>query len=1120
MLSRILSCVLLSAALVQASQQSLIFEPNLGQRAGKSAFLARSPGLDAELAPTGALIRNGDSAPVRLRFHGAASSLEPKPEQSLSSHSTHIGARTIRAPHYRRVRFPSIYPGIDAIWYGNGSSLEYDLEIAPGADPSRIRLAIEGTRSMRIDDGGNLVVNASGREMIQQRPHAYQQRDGQRVEIGCRYALRGATVRFEVDAYDRSRPLIIDPVLVPFGHYFKKSAVDARGNVYVVQPAEGIGSSEAVTVYKYLRNGTPVFAVTFPSLVYSLQHWGSYISIAVGLDESIYVGGSTNGSHTTRAALQPNPGGGIDGFVAKIDARGSGLVWSTYLGGTGADGVADLAVDAAGNVHVVGSTSSPDFPTRNALQTSLRGTTDMFLAKIDSNGTALAYSTYLGGPGGFSYLHSIALDSTGNLYAGGTTTSSSFPVSNAFQPVKGASSDGVLLRLAPHATGTPSVVWATYYGSALNESADRVVVDRTGFLYFMINNAGPLPELNPITRFRGGGDVYVAKMNPNGSQLIYATYLGGTGGELGRGLAVDSTSSLWVSCYTTSADYPIVDPPRDSMRFGPTGGGLSKIAPAGNVLLTSFFTASGPEPFGDIALDPDGSPYVAGTKLDRDESTPYFVGPIPDGISFGGVGIQWVRVPGTVVYEIQLTSGADVVYFAGVDAKAGVLTGENLFPNLDIQLPSGNYVARIRACQSRELVIGQGYKSCGEPVYRMFSVQDDQSTLGAAVTSPPDSSTLTGPGALFTVAFSNFARRSEFRVTRNGETVFHTGALRNTTSESFYYTFEAAGLHEAQARICGVTPSCGPWSTPVRFTVSSPPAPIGAPLPVTVTTAPGSVNVSWTAVPNAELYTVQVVQPSGGPAHGPFTVASRRVAGTSATILAPAGAAGVTVKACNPNGCSVFSPGVLVTIPGPDPASPILGYQIDSSVNPDPFAAFSWSRIPGDDGTNTTYRLYVQDLARQTVALDVYSTGTFYVTRLAGSGTVYSAQAVAIRNGVSIPGAAIPFIQRTGGAQSPAITFPSYNGSIRSYLARIGWTSVPGAFLYEYFVTRPGIGSPAFHGVASGTSVPVPMEPIGGSPTVYDAIVRACTGGTGPSNCTWGPWSIFETGVGRFTVTP
>lgn len=1119
MLSRILSYVLLFAALVQASQQALIFEPNLGQRPGGSAFLVRSPGLDAELAPAGALIRTGDSAPVRLRFAGAAESIAA-PEERLSSHSTHIAARTIRAPHYRRVRFASIYPGIDAVWYGNGSSLEYDLEAAPGADLSRIRIEIEGTRSVRLDESGNLVMRAGSREMIQKKPRAYQEKGGKPVEVGCRYVLRGTSARFEVDAYDRSERLIIDPVLVPFAHYFKKSAVDARGNFYVVHPAEGNGSAEAITVYKYLRNGTPLFAVSFTSLIYSHQRWGSYVSIAVGSDETIYVAGSTNGSHTTRSALQPNPGGDVDGFVAKIDARGSGLVWSTYLGGSGTDYVSSLALDAAGNVHIAGSTSSTDFPTRNAIQGSLRGSSDMFFAKIDTNGTGLAYSTYLGGPGGASYLHSIALDTSGNLYAGGSTSSPSFPVSNAFQPAKGTGSDGVLLRLAPHSTGTPTVVWATYYGSALDETADRVSVDRQGFLYFMINNAGPLPVLNPITAYRGL-DVYVAKMHPGGAQLVYATYLGGSAGEHGRGLAVDEQSSLWISCLTYSTDYPVVAPPRNAIQTGPPSGALSRLSPAGNQLLTSFYTDWGAtgEPFGDISLDLDGNPQAGGSKVDRDESTPYFVSPRPDAITSGSLYLSWIAVPGTVVYEIRVTLGPDVVYFAGWDAKAGVWTGDNLYPSLLIDLPPGQYVARVRACRSREMVIGEGYKNCGEGVHRIFSVAPLVSTSTSGITSPASGAVLTGAGALFNASVTA-SDLVEFRVSRNGQTVYHTGSSALGFNLPFYYAFDATGPHDAQTRGCNsFSKVCGAWSAPMAFTVSAPPAPAAAPGQVTVNETPGRVSVSWAPVSGATLYTVQVVQPSSGPGGGALTVASQRTETTAASLPAPSGAVGIVVKACNANGCGPWSQGVHLTIPGPNPAVPVLGYQIDGALNNDPFAAFSWSRVPGDDGTNTTYRLYVQDLARQAVALDVFTGGTFHVTRLTGSGRAYAAQVIAIRNGVELRGGVLVFVQAAGSARAPNMTSPSYNGTVRSYIAGIGWSAVPGAFLYEYYVTRPGIGSPAFHGYATGTSVPVPMEAIGGSPTLYDSIARACVGGTGPADCTWGPWSIFETGIGRFTVT-
>ena len=325
-------------------------------------------------------------------------------------------------PTYAKVQYQDVYPGVDLVYYGNQRQLEYDLVVGPGADPAAIALSFEGVKGLRIDAQGDLVLDTPGGEVRQHKPLVYQEVDGVRREIAGAYVLNAERqVGFQVAAYDASQPLIIDPVLV-YSTYLGGGgggghgiAVDASGNAYVTGFT---ASTDFPTASPFQGTFGGLILIAFvtqldaagSALVYSTYLGGSGFivfdqgtGIAVDASGNAYVTGNTNSTDfPTASPFQPAFGGGSfpgDAFVTKFNAAGSALVYSSYLGGTGTDAGQDIALDTAGNAYVSGVTDSTDFPTASPFQAANAGSDDAFVTKFNAAGSDLVYSTYLGGSG-------------------------------------------------------------------------------------------------------------------------------------------------------------------------------------------------------------------------------------------------------------------------------------------------------------------------------------------------------------------------------------------------------------------------------------------------------------------------------------------------------------------------------------------------------------------------------------------------------------------------------------------------------------------------------------------------------------------------------------------------
>jgi Beta-propeller repeat/Abnormal spindle-like microcephaly-assoc'd, ASPM-SPD-2-Hydin len=541
-------------------------------------------------------------------------------------------------PTYAKVKYEGIYSGIDLVYYGNQRGLEYDFVLQPGANPGAIRLGIDGASKLRFDRG-DLVVSSPGGDVRLRRPYSYQAVNGTKREVSSHYIMnKKHEVGFRIASYDRSRPLIIDPLLA-YSTYLGGStddyalaiAVDSGGNAYVTggttstdfptanafQSAYSGGSSNAF-VTKINADGS--------ALVYSTYLGGSSDfnfgqSIAVDSAGSVYLTGAT-GAHDfpTVNPIQPTNHGIRDAFVTKISPDGSALVYSTYLGGSGDDYGWGIAVDSAGNAHVTGDTPSRDFPVLKALQPTFHegANFNSFVSEINADGSALIYSTYWGGSGGEGGSR-VAVDPAGNTYVGGYTFSPDFPTVNAIQPTYAGNVDAYLTKLS--ADGQ-KVFYSTFLGGSGFEYGWDVAVDSSGNAYMtgftQSTNFPTAHALQPTNH--GGTDAFVAKINASGNAFVYSTYLGGSNTDLGAAIAADSGGNAYVGGYTKSNDFPTVD------AIQPTNHGgfdsfVAKISGDGSALLYSTYLGgkanesifdAGYRDVG-IAVDSEDSAYVTGT---------------------------------------------------------------------------------------------------------------------------------------------------------------------------------------------------------------------------------------------------------------------------------------------------------------------------------------------------------------------------------------------------------------------------------------------------------------------------------------------------------------------------
>ena len=549
-------------------------------------------------------------------------------------------------PNFARVRYQELYPGVDLVFYGNQRQLEYDLVVAPGTDPGVIRMKFDGVDSLRLDSAGNLVLDAGQGEIRQHRPIVYQERDGVRQSVDGRYIIQAHhRVAFEIASYDTRRPLIIDPVLT-FATYlgtpgedlfglsataasatYPAVAVDPQGNVYltgfnggtaaqfppypaVILTAQGIGGGTQVFVVKMNSAGT--------ALAYSVVFGGGGPDvgggIAVDTSGNAYVTGFTNSTAfpITASAPQSSLHGPTNAFVAKVNAAGNALAYSTYLGGSGSDWGRAIAVDHSGNAYVTGTaleSAGTNFPLVNPISSTPAAG---FLTEVNSTGTAFVYSTFLSAGIGYG----ITLDSSADAYVTGSTGTVASPSPSQAYVLKvnegGSGIDFGPVLLGSVGTGLQSIG----FGIALDAQGDVYVTGMTNDPHF------PVTAGAAQTTYGGGlTDAFAAKLGPTGAlPPIYATYIGGIGSnilpERGSGIAVDASGDAYVAGTTQCIGFPVTSPISGALNGSPAV--LMKGSLSGSTSTWSPTSLAGNfDQVTALAFDPGGDTLYAGaTALD------------------------------------------------------------------------------------------------------------------------------------------------------------------------------------------------------------------------------------------------------------------------------------------------------------------------------------------------------------------------------------------------------------------------------------------------------------------------------------------------------------------------
>ncbi len=622
-----------AAAVSRYLQSPISFEVNQGQTHDEVRFLARGAGYSLfltatevvfSLLPTTAVspvVGDSEGVPsptvIRTSLVGANRDPGMSAESRLAGASHYLTGKdparwTRNVGRFGKVRYQGVYPGIDALYYGNQQEMEYDFLVSPHADPRQIRLRFQGVDALHLDETGNLILSAGNTRLVHRKPIAYQEIDGQRRSVESRYRLLSDhQVEFEVGAYDRTRALTIDPVVVYQARFGGANdelgfgiAVDAKGYIYVTGRTNSLDYPTTPAPLQSQHGGGTTTTQPFrpydifvskinPTenvFVYSTYLGGSGEDtgkgIVVDTDGSAVIAGTTQSTDFPLAgAWQAERSGGSDAFVAKLSADGGSLIYSSYLGGGSDETANGIALDAGNNAYVTGHTTSPDFPvTPGALQSVPEGTNTGFVTKVDAEG-AIRYSTYI--PDSY-YGYTIAVDREGAAYVAGARTDETNGYISKISPT----GDALIYQKYPEFTSYPIAL----------------TLDNEGSAYIV----GSSDQVTRINTYRGPyySKFFICKLDPSGTTYRYCNFAGyaGDGVESGpgqtlTGIAVDERGNAYVSGGASIYGAFV-------QTFNPAGNEVTMKSVAG---LDSQTNSAGK----GITLDAAGGIHITGTYSDR-----------------------------------------------------------------------------------------------------------------------------------------------------------------------------------------------------------------------------------------------------------------------------------------------------------------------------------------------------------------------------------------------------------------------------------------------------------------------------------------------------------------------
>jgi hypothetical protein len=648
---------------------TILLKPN------EAALALLSPGQGAGLAEEAKAQSRPSTRVLRMRIEGANPAARATALQRLPGISNYFIGNDpshwhTHIPTYKQVQFEHIRPGVNLVYYGNQSQLEYDFVLSPGVQPESLRLSFEGSDAA-IDERGDLVFTSMEGQVAFRRPVAYQfdkSNPAKKHFLAASYVLKGRNrISFAVPEYDPHQSLVIDPYLY-YSTYLGGSggdagnaiALDSLNDAYVTGSTSSTnfptsGSSATAPPYQKSYGGDTDAFVTMlrydgQAIIYSTYLGGNNYDtgngIAVDSSNDAYVVGSTSSANfptTPSNVFQPSFGGNTDAFVSKLDPSGSTLLYSSYLGGSDVDYGNAIALDPSGNAYVTGYTESTNFPTVNPIQSGNKGNGDAFVAEVSRNGTYLVYSTYLGGSSADSG-QGIAADSGGNAYVVGYTFSANFPTFNPYQGASGGSVDAFLSVLTAGGSG---FVTSTYLGGTGDDRGWAIALDAQRNIYVTGSTLTPCTPAsttttlcNPSSTFpttAGAFQTYSTKQAPGysaafvtkfvfpGTNLAYSTLLAGSLTDSASGIAVDSSGNAYVTGYTQSNDFPTANAPQAGIAGGTCGPNpcpdafITEVNGLGSALVYSTYLGGTAADFGNgIAVDSNTNAYVVGTTDSSD----------------------------------------------------------------------------------------------------------------------------------------------------------------------------------------------------------------------------------------------------------------------------------------------------------------------------------------------------------------------------------------------------------------------------------------------------------------------------------------------------------------------
>jgi hypothetical protein len=653
----------------------LYFIPNQGQTDAGTLFYAKTPGYTLRLTRGGLVLGE-----TRMRLDNARSGVEVEAIDPADYYVSYFYGRSesdwrAGLPTSRAVLYREVYEGVDLKVYGTAQTVEYDWIVRPGAGPDQIRFGYDDSVQTRLERDGGIVVKSAAGELEHRKPRAYQIVDGTRVEVQAAFrALGNADYGFELGPYDRTRELVIDPLVLVFSTYLGGRTmdnawgigIDPTGAIYVAGYTDSIDfpplKAQKPRMDAYITKFAPdgkslVFSTFFP-----IGTWGFILDTAVAervladpaalrgrhlngvtLDSFLhsgaalfkvdpsgaaYLSGTTsNENFPAKNAYQPNYGGGwYDGFFLKLAPNGKSLVFSSFLGGPHEESVEALAIDAQGSLYLGGLKGSifRGLPI-NQGGVLVGGGADVYIIKFKADGKTKVYEKDMGIAGWFfNSIADLKVDAAGAAYVIGSTGNLNLPVQNAFQKKYGGGlADMFVFKLAPSGV---VYEYCSYLGGPNFEVGCSIDVDGQGAAYITGYTYGTIPVKNAFRKSRmGDADVFLAKVNPNGKTLGYATYLGGEGTDIPFDIKVDAEGHALIVGETTSASFPVKDALK-AAKSGTWDGFLTAFSRDGRSLyFSTLFGGSYSDALAGLALDDQGGIFMAGftNSVDLPVLNPY-----------------------------------------------------------------------------------------------------------------------------------------------------------------------------------------------------------------------------------------------------------------------------------------------------------------------------------------------------------------------------------------------------------------------------------------------------------------------------------------------------------------